>query len=282
MPPREEFSTKGLEGTLSNDIGWHFGTPLPNTKGNVVCKLCGKVVKGGITRFKEHIAHKTGNVAPCPNVTGKQLEKVSNHNTSGIEGKNSVEVLVVGITFMKKGGLLMDQLENIIEKEQVNQSQEDRGAVSKFLIYERLPFQLASSPWLYNLIQVSTEVEQGVKFLTPYEVLDVYWSQSINEFVIGKGTIFLKSVDVSSVRNRDVEFYYSLLDSVVEEIGENYIVQVVTNNEVAMKATGKKLMLKRKHLYWTSCAAHCLDLCLEGIEKKLSVAKVLNEAKKVT
>ena len=51
---------------------------------------------------------------------GKQLEKVSNHNTSGIEGKNSDEVLVVGITFMKKGDLLMDQLENIIEKEQVN------------------------------------------------------------------------------------------------------------------------------------------------------------------
>ncbi|KAK5770456.1 hypothetical protein PVK06_046606 [Gossypium arboreum] len=49
MPPREEFPTKGLEGAPSNDIGWHFGTPVPNTKGNIVCKLCGKVVKGGIT-----------------------------------------------------------------------------------------------------------------------------------------------------------------------------------------------------------------------------------------
>ncbi|KAH1097025.1 hypothetical protein J1N35_013946 [Gossypium stocksii] len=38
-------------------------------KRNVVCKLCGNVVKGGITRFKEYISHKTGNVAPCPNVT---------------------------------------------------------------------------------------------------------------------------------------------------------------------------------------------------------------------
>ncbi|MFQ6664519.1 hypothetical protein Gotur_031601, partial [Gossypium turneri] len=47
-------------------------------------------------------------------------------------------------------------------------------AVSKFLIYDRLLFQLASSPWLYNLIQVSTEVGQGVKLPTPYEVSDVY------------------------------------------------------------------------------------------------------------
>ena len=70
MPPREEFPSKGLEGAPNDDIGWHFGIPVPNTKGNASFKLCEKIVKGGITRFKEHIAHKTGNVAPCPNVTG--------------------------------------------------------------------------------------------------------------------------------------------------------------------------------------------------------------------
>ncbi|PPS03261.1 hypothetical protein GOBAR_AA17391 [Gossypium barbadense] len=91
MPPREEFPTKGLEGAPSNDIGWHFGTPVPNTKGNVVCKLCGKVLKGGITRFKEHIAHKTDNVAPCPNVT-RVIRKSMKHilkesNTKKIDKK---------------------------------------------------------------------------------------------------------------------------------------------------------------------------------------------------
>ncbi|MBA0618705.1 hypothetical protein Godav_028009, partial [Gossypium davidsonii] len=40
MPPRKEFPTKGLEGAPSNDTGWHFGTPVPNTKGKVLCKLC--------------------------------------------------------------------------------------------------------------------------------------------------------------------------------------------------------------------------------------------------
>ncbi|MBA0848089.1 hypothetical protein Goshw_028140 [Gossypium schwendimanii] len=78
---------------------------------------------------------------------------------------------------MKKGDLLMDQLKNIMEKEQINPSKTLRRkigeATSKFLIYERLPFQLASSPWLYNLIQMSKEVGQGVKLPTPYEVSDV-------------------------------------------------------------------------------------------------------------
>ena len=69
MPPREEFPTKGLEGAPSDDIGWHFGKPTM-LRGQVECKLCGRIVTGGITRFKEHIAHKTGNVSACPRVTG--------------------------------------------------------------------------------------------------------------------------------------------------------------------------------------------------------------------
>ncbi|MFQ6619987.1 hypothetical protein Gotur_000035, partial [Gossypium turneri] len=91
MPVREEFPTKRLEGAPSNDIGWHFGTPVPNAKGNIVCKLCGKIVKGGITKFKEHIAHKTDNVAPCPNVTGVIRESMMNmlkeRNTKKIDKK---------------------------------------------------------------------------------------------------------------------------------------------------------------------------------------------------
>ncbi|MFQ6652495.1 hypothetical protein Gotur_024330, partial [Gossypium turneri] len=52
--------------------------------------------------------------------------------------------------------------------------------------------------------------------------------------------------DVSSVRSRDAEFYYCLLDSVVEEIGENYIVQIVTDNEAAMKASVAKVLDEAK------------------------------------
>ncbi|XVF04255.1 hypothetical protein REPUB_Repub05bG0066900 [Reevesia pubescens] len=128
------------------------------------------------------------------------------------------------------------------------------------------------------MAQLLAKVGQHVKLPTPYEISDVYLESSINN----KETIFWKSMDVSNVPSRDAKFYYRLLDEVIEEIGEQYIVQIVTDNEVAIKATGKQLMAKRKHLYWTSCAAHCLDLCLEDIGKKQSIEKVLEEAKKVT
>uniref|UniRef100_A0A151UHY0 Copia protein n=1 Tax=Cajanus cajan TaxID=3821 RepID=A0A151UHY0_CAJCA len=74
-----------------------------------------------------------------------------------------------------------------------------------------------------------------------------------------KGTIFLKSIDAFSVGTRN------LLDKVVEEVGEEFVIQVVTDNEKALKATCQNLMEKRQHLYWTACATHCLDLFLEDI-----------------
>ncbi|KAE8680600.1 hypothetical protein F3Y22_tig00111377pilonHSYRG00029 [Hibiscus syriacus] len=354
MPPRiEKFPTEGLEGAPSIDIGRYFGDPVPNTKGNIVCKLCGKVVKGGITRFKEHIAHKTGEVAPCPNVTDdvsamRQATQESiqsqyewhrreefRRSTGGWdniyeEGRSSSlgshgRYREERVDFSLRGTIPELVKSKRSRQPKVSESilkilRKKMGeTVSKFIIYDRLPFRLASSPWLYNLIQVSMEVGKGVKLPTPYEISYVYltseyeqvrewvnelkthwkqldatlmcdgWTNSLNQMHIinflvycSKETIFWKSVDVSSVRSRDIEFYYNLLDKVVEEIGEEYIIQIVTDNEAAMKTAGKRLMLKRNHLYRTSCAAHCLDLCLEDIGKKSSIAKVLEEAKKVT
>ncbi|XP_042027456.1 uncharacterized protein LOC121774667 [Salvia splendens] len=65
----------------------------------------------------------------------------------------------------------------------------------------------------------------------------------------------------------DREKLFELLDSLVDEIGEEHVVQVVTDNGSNHVATGKMLMEKRRHLYWTSCAAHCIGLMLEDIGK---------------
>ncbi|CAL5192493.1 unnamed protein product [Lathyrus oleraceus] len=69
MPPREQFPTEGLDGAPSEDIGWYFGTPEPGNRNNVRYKLCIVVIKGGITRLEQHIAHMKGQVAACGRVT---------------------------------------------------------------------------------------------------------------------------------------------------------------------------------------------------------------------
>ncbi|CAO2830866.1 unnamed protein product [Amaranthus hypochondriacus] len=51
------------------DIGWSFCTKITDDEKVLKCNFCDKVIRGGITRLKEHLAHKRGNVAPCTNVS---------------------------------------------------------------------------------------------------------------------------------------------------------------------------------------------------------------------
>lgn len=69
--------------------------------------------------------------------------------------------------------------------------------------------------------------------------------QLINFLVYGyRGTIFQKSIDASDVASRTSEYFLGLLDKVVDEIKEKYVVKVVTNKEPALKVAGKKLWRK--------------------------------------
>ncbi|KAL0907910.1 hypothetical protein M5K25_022364 [Dendrobium thyrsiflorum] len=95
------------------------------------------------------------------------------------------------------------------------------------------------------------------------------------------GMVFLRSIEASDeIKNAD--FIFNLLDGVVKEIGEQLVVQVVTDNASAYKAAGHMLMEKWKHLYWSPCAAHCIDLILEQLGDLPQHKNALSKAKKIT
>ncbi|KAJ9544035.1 hypothetical protein OSB04_023742 [Centaurea solstitialis] len=87
-----------------------------------------------------------------------------------------------------------------------------------------------------------------------------------------KGSIFVKSMDVSNV-SKDANLLFGILDKMVDEVGETNVVQVITDNASAYVKVGKMLEATRKHLYWTPCAAHCIDLMLEDIGKQIPRAR---------
>jgi len=97
-----------------------------------------------------------------------------------------------------------------------------------------------------------------------------------------KGTIFLKSIDASAI-SKTANKICKMLDDIVEEIGEENVVQIVTDNAANYKATDELLMKKRKTLYWTPCATHCIDLMLEDFEKKVPVHQnTIPKGRKIT
>ncbi|ERN11963.1 hypothetical protein AMTR_s00184p00031620 [Amborella trichopoda] len=93
-----------------------------------------------------------------------------------------------------------------------------------------------------------------------------------------KGTAFLSSKDVSGTK-KDANFYVRLYDQIVEEVGDKHVVQFITDNARACVSAGSKLMDKRKHLVWTLCAAHSIDVMLEEIGEIEIVKETLDEAR---
>lgn len=94
------------------------------------------------------------------------------------------------------------------------------------------------------------------------------------------GTFFLGSVDASS-EVADATMLADLLEKQIEKVGKEYVVQVVTDNGANFKAAGRLLMERIPTLFWTPCAAHCLDLMLEDFGKIKEFNTCINNAKKV-
>ncbi|XP_016755619.1 uncharacterized protein [Gossypium hirsutum] len=95
-----------------------------------------------------------------------------------------------------------------------------------------------------------------------------------------KGTLFLKSVDVSGHED-DASYLFELLESVVLEVGLENVIQVITDSTASYVCAGRHLMAKYSSLFWSPCASYCIDKMLEDISKQEWVGIVLEEAKTI-
>eukprot|EP00253_Pinus_taeda_P035185 PITA_35185 len=92
--------------------------------------------------------------------------------------------------------------------------------------------------------------------------------------------MFIKSVDASS-HIKDATTIYELLDGFIQEIGVHNVVQVIIDNAANYVSIGKMLMERHCTLFWTLCAAHCIDLLLEDMGKLSFIKEVIDMARSV-
>ncbi|CAL2278771.1 unnamed protein product [Prunus armeniaca] len=135
---------------------------------------------------------------------------------------------------------------------------------------------------------INTMMEEHKKAWAEYgcTIMSDGWTDCKNRVLINflvnspACTCFLKSIDASdSIKNGTLLFTY--LDDVVKEVGEEHVIQVITDNASNYKNAEVKLMEKRKKLWWTPCAAHCIDLMLEDISKMKVIEDTIRLAKQV-
>nr|KYP34797.1 hypothetical protein KK1_044202 [Cajanus cajan] len=298
-----------------SDITWNYCDSIPPNRLQVKCKFCFHVCWGGISRMKHHLAGTKENVIACPSVPDdvkeifvKLLETKDKKKEDCLDVEN-------GTVKGKEG------TSKIFKQKTMNEVCKDREFViqeiCKCIYGNALPFNLVRSPLFIQMLKVVGEYGRGLKPPTYHEVrvsflkkavdniqksLEKYrsdwekwgctlmcdgWTdgkgRSLTNFLVNSpsGTVFLKSIDTSDVI-KDGKKMFELLDNIVEEIGEEHVVQVVTDGASNLVAAGQMLMEKRTKLFWSPCAAHCLDLILEDIGELPVFYNTIANAKKIT
>ncbi|RVW36895.1 hypothetical protein CK203_103150 [Vitis vinifera] len=162
-------------------------------------------------------------------------------------------------------------------------------AISKLFLFNAIPFNAADSrPYCQSMIDTIAEVGPGIKGPTGYQIGNTYLEEEVTRkpiinFMIycDRSMIYHSSIDTTNIP-KTADYIFSLMDKVVEEVGEENVVQVVTDNEASFKASSMLLMEKRKHLFWSPCVAHCIDLMLEDIGSMKQIKETLYQAKMIT
>ena len=95
-----------------------------------------------------------------------------------------------------------------------------------------------------------------------------------------RGTMFVKSVDASA-HVKDAALLCELMDGFIQDIGAHNVVQVISDNAANYVAAGRMLMDRYPSLFWTPCAAHCIDLMLEDMGKIPFIKVVIDQARAI-
>ncbi|XP_070678439.1 uncharacterized protein [Malus domestica] len=342
----------------SDDVGWEYGVLAdPSNSDKVKCKLCKKILSGGIYRMKQHIAHVKGNVAGCTKSSDedkakckaaldeankKKKERYMHHEEvreevqlPHIEEDEDIEVVgsrkrsrTLGPINRFASSINPDSSKSNDESMSKRQQNlhdaiwKDRThQVGQYLarwVYEAgIPFHAIENdsfkrfveavgqfgpgfqpPSQYDLREplLKEEVERVKQSLKKHEeewalngcsIMTDAWSdrkrRSIMNLCVNckEGTIFLSSNECSSEAHTG-EYIFEYVDKCIEEVGSQNVVQVVTDNASNNMAAATKMLEKRPHMFWTSCATHTLNLMLQGIGNLPRFKGVIEKAKAFT
>ena len=72
------------------------------------------------------------------------------------------------------------------------------------------------------------------------------------------------------------------MDSAIEEVGAEHVMQVVTDNASNNMGAKKMLLEKRPKIFWSSCATHTINLMLQGIGSLKRFKTIIDQAKNLT
>ncbi|GJW28509.1 hypothetical protein Tco_0045384 [Tanacetum coccineum] len=304
----------------NGDMDWEWGgLERSHKKGNIWCTLYDKKMSGGITRLKQHLAHTKGDVTDLSEdedaddkvqVRGNESKKQKSIGGSNVCGPiDSILKIDHGKTkqsTLDKNNPIKQNLKMVAWKK-----------IATWAYTVGLPFYAVHDESFQDMIYAIGEYGRGMpapsyhnprvtfpkdalddtkKFVDSFRpqwqkygcsIMSDFWTDGKGRCLINFlvncpiGTIFLKSIDASEYV-KDAQLIVKIIIEVIEDVGDENILQFITDNGSNFKAAG--VILKEQHpkLFWTPCAAHCVNLMIGDIKEKIpKIKSALSDAKAV-
>ncbi|XVE92860.1 hypothetical protein REPUB_Repub01dG0139600 [Reevesia pubescens] len=240
----------------------------------------------------------------------KSREKQS---STSAESKKGIKFMGIGNYFMPRitPGAQLTIKSVLQSKEAIERCD---IAISKWMIDASIPFNAINSVYFQPMIDAVASMGAGYKgpnfhsfrgYLLAKNVeetkkcVDSYratwketgctimadgWTDQCRRTLINflvycpRGTVFLKSVNASKI----ADLLYKLFKEIMLFVGPENVVHMVTDNAANYVTAGRLLENEFPTLYWSPCAAHCLNLMLHDIGKLDEVCNIVNHASKIT
>eukprot|EP00253_Pinus_taeda_P025575 PITA_25575 len=95
------------------------------------------------------------------------------------------------------------------------------------------------------------------------------------------GPVFMKAVDTLG-EYKDAQFMGELFIKVVEDVGVESCVQIITDNALVCKVAGMIVEAKYPQVFWTPCIVHSLNLALKSIASDvLWIGSIIEDARHI-
>ncbi|CAN1141741.1 hypothetical protein LINPERPRIM_LOCUS25651 [Linum perenne] len=126
-------------------------------------------------------------------------------------------------------------------------------SIARWFYLTGTAFNAAREPEYYTMFELAARHGPGCSIMSDG------WTdrkrRSICNFLVNspKGTAFIESLDTSHY-SKNTQKVFEMLDDVVEKVGEENVIQVITDNASAYKAAGAKLMEKKLPIHKTTIA----------------------------
>ncbi|XP_073004802.1 uncharacterized protein [Typha latifolia] len=304
MATKSMSSTDNSDTMATNDNSplWKYVTKLEKMAGKrgntrFQCNYCLQIYNGSYYRVKAHLLKisKCG-ISSCCKVNDQHLTEMRRIvEEAELRIKNSI-----GDTFepRKRRATRETSLEKSFNLAAHNQLDCE---IARMFYSAGLPFHLAKNPYYvraftlvannqisdylppgYNLLRTTLLQQERANIERLLDPIKSTWKEKgvtivcdgwtdaqrrplINFFAVTESSpIFLRAVNCEG-EYKDELFISSLIIEVIEKIGQQNVVQVITDNVDICKAAGMLIESKYSHIFWTPCIVHTLDIALKTI-----------------